>query len=136
MTNEQQTQLTNALRRATLLTEQEWRTIHNSLSVYQHHFEQAAGYPSHPERVKQIQQLMDKVRDNFISDHAINEQAKAQFAAMHSVLNSALDKTTIRRLVELVDELRQPYNNSKRHDLYLLATNKLNDLEDREELVR
>jgi hypothetical protein len=37
---------------------------------------------------------------------------------------------TIRRLVQVIDELRQPYNNSKRHDLYLMATKTLNELED------
>jgi len=36
---------------------------------------------------------------------------------------------TIKKLVEMIDELRQPYNNSKRHDLYLKATDMLNDFE-------
>lgn len=36
----------------------------------------------------------------------------------------------VQRLVELVDQLRQPYNNSKRSDLYWLATNALNLLEE------
>jgi hypothetical protein len=37
---------------------------------------------------------------------------------------------TIRKLVALVDELRQPYNNGKRHDLYLKATDMLNEFQD------
>jgi hypothetical protein len=40
------------------------------------------------------------------------------------------DKKTIKALVELVDELRQPFNNSPRHDLYLKATGILNQMED------
>lgn len=40
------------------------------------------------------------------------------------------DKETIKELVRVIDELRQPFNNSKRHDLYLMATNKLNELEE------
>lgn len=39
--------------------------------------------------------------------------------------------STIAILVQLVDELRQPYNNSKRHDLYQKATDTLNYLEER-----
>ena len=38
-------------------------------------------------------------------------------------------KLAIEILVRVVDELRQPYNNGNRHDLYLLATNALNELE-------
>ena len=45
-----------------LLTESEWRTIHNALSVYQ---VQATA------RLKPIlQELMDKVRDNYIAPYA------------------------------------------------------------------
>ena len=62
---------------------------------------------------------------------AINEERKRNHAAIDLVLENALHKATITSLVRTIDELRQPYNNSKRHDLYLMATNKLNDLEDR-----
>ena len=42
-----------------------------------------------------------------------------------------LTKDQVIELVQLIDELRQPYNNSSRyHDLYLKATNTLNRLED------
>ena len=43
-------------------------------------------------------------------------------------------REVIRILVDLIDELRQPYNNSRRHDLYEKATTTLNDLEDRGQL--
>jgi len=39
-------------------------------------------------------------------------------------------RDTIRQLVEMVDLLRQPYNNSKRHDLYEWATETLNRLDE------
>ena len=39
---------------------------------------------------------------------------------------------TIVELVALVDILRQQFNNSKRHDLYLKVTNYLNELADKE----
>jgi hypothetical protein len=45
----------------------------------------------------------------------------------------AQQKDTIKQLVALVDELRQPYNNSARYgDLYWKATNMLNDMQERE----
>ncbi len=37
---------------------------------------------------------------------------------------------TIRMLVVIIDQLRQPYNGGGRHDLYLSATNALNELEE------
>jgi hypothetical protein len=43
-----------------LLSEAEWRTIHNALAVYQ------CGFRQLPERTR-IQALMDKVRDNYIA---------------------------------------------------------------------
>jgi hypothetical protein len=41
---------------------------------------------------------------------------------------------TIKRLVELCDELRQPFNNSIRHDLYLKACQVLNEMEENGEI--
>ena len=65
-------------------------------------------------------------------DHkAINDERIRNHKAIDLVLENALHKATITALVRMVDELRQPYNNSKRHDLYLMATNKLNNMEDR-----
>lgn len=61
----------------------------------------------------------------------INDERIRTTRVFDLVLENQLHKATISALVRLVDELRQPYNNSKRHDLYLMATNKLNDLEDR-----
>jgi len=46
----------------TQLTETEWRTIHNALSIYQIR-ERRFGQ----RRVDEIQQLMDKIRDKFIA---------------------------------------------------------------------
>jgi len=66
-----------------------------------------------------------------------NEQIrKLGTKLMDAQLELVRRKHTIKALTQLVDELRQPYNNSKRHDLYLMATNKLNNLDDHEELVR
>jgi len=66
-----------------------------------------------------------------------NEQLRIlRTKLMDAQLELVRRKHTIKLLTELVDTLRQPYNNSKYHDLYLMATNKLNDLDDREELVR
>jgi hypothetical protein len=48
------------------LTEREWRMIHNALSVHQSQFVKFD--PKHL-MVGQIQQLMDKVRDNYITKH-------------------------------------------------------------------
>jgi hypothetical protein len=45
---------------ANVLTEEEWRTIHNALAIYQ------CGYRQHDDR-QRIQQLMDKVRDYYIA---------------------------------------------------------------------
>jgi hypothetical protein len=54
---------------ATLLTEQEWRTIHNALS----HFQATTGDITDSEwaadRRIMLQQLMDKIRDNFIAQY-------------------------------------------------------------------
>ncbi len=44
------------------LTETEWRTIHNALSVYQNQ----GGFVMEGPR-KRLQQLMDKIRDNYIA---------------------------------------------------------------------
>jgi hypothetical protein len=41
------------------------------------------------------------------------------------------DKAVIDRLVELVDQLRRPYMNTRHDDLYWLATNALNELEEK-----
>jgi hypothetical protein len=66
MTKAQQQQLNKALHLATLLSSEEWRMVHNGLSMYQstfgsiHDSEYAAA-----QRAK-LQQLMDKIRDNFI----------------------------------------------------------------------
>ena len=64
MTDEQQNQLANALHRATLFTTEEWRTIHNALSVYQCQFGSVAltDYAIK----NRLQLLMDKIRDNCI----------------------------------------------------------------------
>jgi uncharacterized coiled-coil protein SlyX len=64
-------------------------------------------------------------------ERLINEQRILNHRLIDLTLKVVLQKSTIDGLVALVDELRQPYNNSKRHDLYELATNKLNELEDR-----
>lgn len=56
---------------------------------------------------------------------------RSQFEPANFAMQSIVDKDeNIKRLVELVDQLRQPYNNSKRSDLYWLATNALNLLEE------
>jgi len=61
MTPEQQQQLAKAVRRATLLTHDEWRTVHNALSLYQ--IEMKLG----TRRSAEVQVLMDKIRDEFIA---------------------------------------------------------------------
>ena len=65
-------------------------------------------------------------------DQVINQARIQNHNLIDKVLDNLLLKSTIQKLVTLVDVLRQPYNNSKRHDLYLHATNTLNDLEERE----
>jgi hypothetical protein len=64
--------------------------------------------------MKPIEQAFSVAHQEFLSRKAKEDQTKE----------------TIKTLVGLVDALRQPYNNSKRHDLYLMATAKLNELED------
>jgi len=44
------------------LNENEWRTIHNALAVYQ-----CSSFTGDHAQRKSIQQLMDKIRDNFIA---------------------------------------------------------------------
>lgn len=65
----------------------------------------------------------------------VNEARKRNHNAIDLVLKCTRQEQTIKTLVELVDKLRQPYNNSRHHDLYLEATNKLNELQDREEIT-
>jgi len=62
MTEEQQKILAEALRRSTLLTTQEWRTVHNALAVYQCSFREI-------QKRRELQLIMDKIRDNFIAQH-------------------------------------------------------------------
>ena len=67
MTKEQQQQLAKALHLATLLTAQEWRTVHNALSIYQSQMGSITMTDLAARRRVEIQQLMDKIRDNFIT---------------------------------------------------------------------
>lgn len=66
--------------------------------------------------------------------HEINEARKRNHAAIDLVLQSQLQKTTIKRLVELCDKLRRPLMNTRLHHLYLEANEVLNDLEEREQI--
>jgi hypothetical protein len=56
------------------------------------------------------------------------QQALDAAVSMTKVADKAF--RTIEVLVGLIDQLRQPYNNSKRSDLYWLATNAVNKLEE------
>jgi hypothetical protein len=61
-----------------------------------------------------------------------NEIRVRNSTLLECALKTAELEATIQGLVRLVDELRQPFNNSSRHDLYLKATEYLNKLEDKE----
>lgn len=65
-------------------------------------------------------------------EYYINQTAKATHKVMTLALKVEEQKLTIKALVELCDQLRQPLNNTRYHDLYLRACDKLNALEDRE----
>ena len=67
MTEQQRQQFAEALRKATLLSEAEWRTIHNALSVYQSTFGSITNTEWAIAQRSKLQQLMDKIRDNFIA---------------------------------------------------------------------
>lgn len=71
------------------------------------------------------------VKENTMS--YIDEIRKLGEKVLIQALKIEEQKLTIKTLVSLIDELRQPYNNSVRHHyLYEKATDKLNKLEDRE----
>lgn len=53
------------------LTEREWRTVHNALSVFQSQYGTIRDTEYAAKRRKEIQELMDKVRDNFIRTDGI-----------------------------------------------------------------
>jgi len=67
MTKQEQEQLAKALHLATLLSEQEWRQIHNALNVYQSTFGSITESGWALTQRDMLQKLMDKIRDNFIA---------------------------------------------------------------------
>jgi hypothetical protein len=72
---------------------------------------------------------IDKVNEYRESRDILFDDAKAT-----KVKNAGKDKETIKQLVKLCDELRRPYNNSKRHDLYEHANEVLNRLEEEDRI--
>jgi hypothetical protein len=66
------------------------------------------------------------------TEHHINELTKARHKIMLLALKVEEQKLTIKSLVELCDELRQPLNNTRYHSLYQKACDKLNALEERD----
>ena len=67
MTTKEQQLISKLLQLATLLSTEEWRTIHNALSVYQCQIGSIHDTEWAQNRRAQLQQLMDKIRDNYIS---------------------------------------------------------------------
>jgi hypothetical protein len=66
-------------------------------------------------------------------DRLTNIVGKLQFQLMQANIKVEEQKLTIKKLVSLCDELRQPYNNTVRHHyLYEKACDVLNELTDRE----
>lgn len=51
-----------------ILTEEEWRTIHNALSVYQNQFGSVFLTKYAINKKQELQKLMDKVRDEYINE--------------------------------------------------------------------
>ena len=53
-----------------ILSEKEWRTIHNALSAYQSTFGSVFLTDYTIEKKQELQQLMDKIRDHYIAPSA------------------------------------------------------------------
>jgi len=69
---------------------------------------------------------------NETPERLINDLRQANHKIMTLALKVEEQKLTIKSLVQLCDELRQPLNNTRYHSLYLRACEKLNALEERE----